>query len=222
MKSNVTFFCSMVGWTASVAAPLALSFGLFGCGEAAVLFLNPTFVNQSQGGLFPFVPRPENDLLLVRAVNRTGRAVTFLVTVERRSGGTVNMAETTELFASPQEAADVGVLYACTEGDPITRVGLGENLNRPTTEAGLFISDAGAGDTAAGFGVPPNINPLSGDAGDFFCGDTVIFQVLDSPSSPGGFKVQAFVIPFETQPENTAFDTFQVAGEFLNGRPSEP
>lgn len=199
-----------------------------GCGDSAVLFLNPSFVNQAQGGLFPLVPKPESGLLLVRVVNTTNQPISFLVTVERAmpgSGGDANagvltMSETTELFTVPgSRANETGVLFDCTQDMPITRIGLGSNLNQPTADPGLFVG--GASDVDLGFGVPPNINPLNSAFGDFFCGDTVIYEAIVSTNAPGGFKVQAFVLPFEAQPAETARDTFGVAAQFLSDRPTE-
>ena len=191
------------------------------------LFVNPAFVNTFQGGLFPFVPGGENDLLLVRTVNSTNVTLRFLVTIERATlltegggNGTVTDAQTTELFTIPGgQSNEAGVLYDCSDQNPVARLGLGENLNRPGTEPGLFVG--GTGDITQGFGVPPNINPLSRDNGDFKCGDTVIFEAFESNNAPGGFKVRAFVLDFETQPVSTVRDTFTVAAEFLRGRPSE-
>ncbi len=198
-----------------------------GCGEDAILFLNPSFVNRTQGGLFPLVPQPDSGLLLVRVVNTTGQTISFLVTIERTVGvdvddatGNVITSQTNELFTVPgSQTNETGILYDCTAELPITRIGLGRNLNQPTTDPGLFVG--AFADIGAGFGVPANINPLASAFGDFFCGDTVIYQVIDSNNEPGGFKVQAFVLPFEGQPANTSRDTFQVAGDFLRDRPGE-
>lgn len=193
---------------------------LAGCGDPTLL--NPAFVNSTQGTLFPVAPRPESGLILVRAVNTTTTAMSFLVTIERATivedvGGTgqSSLAQTTDVFTTPgAQANEAGTLFECTTENPISRIGLGENLNRPTSEPGLFVG--GADDIVQGFGVPPNINPLSSDQNDFQCGDTVIYRVLESNSAPGGFKVEAFVIAWETQGP-TVRNTFGVAGEFLNG-----
>ncbi|MEE9297053.1 MAG: hypothetical protein V3W34_19095 [Phycisphaerae bacterium] len=207
----------IAGWSVMAAAGLGWAPG---CGDAAVLFLNPSFVNQARGGLFPLVPQPETGLLLVRVVNSTDQPVSFLVTIERgeqsvdEAAGVITIVETTELFTSPgSQANEAGVLFECSDESPITRVGLGENLNQPTTDPGLFVGGFATG--TPGFGVPPNINPLSRIFGDFTCGDTVIYQAIKSTNAPGGFKVQAFVLPFESQPGDTARDTFRVAADFL-------
>ena len=163
------------------------------------------------------MPGPDSGLLLVRALNTTDQPVSFIVTVET---GETEDPVTNELFTLPgSQANEAGVLFTCTDEFPITRVGLGENLNQPTTNPGLFVGGLAANEQ--GFGVPPNINPLSLIAGDYTCGDTVIFQAIVSTNAPGGFKVQAFVLPAESQPEDTARNTFQVAGDFLRDRPGE-
>jgi len=199
--------------------------GAGGCFDP--LILNPAFVNQFQGGLFPFVPGRSNDLLLVRTVNTTNVTMRFLVTIERSrilssgpNGGAINESETTELFTTPgSKSNESGALFDCSAENPIARIGLGQNINRPDTEPGIFVG--GVGDIEQGFGVPPNINPLSRDAGDFKCGDTVIFEAFTSANAPGGFKIRAFVLDADTQPVNTARDTFTVAAGFLRDRPAE-
>ena len=62
---------------------------------------------------------------------------------------------------------------------------------------------------------------MSSEFVDFRCGDTIIFQAIQAINEPGGFKVKAFVLPFETQPAETVRNTFQVAADFLNDRPTE-
>lgn len=200
---------------------------LAGAGCLDPLIFNPALVNRLQGGLFPFVPGPDNNLLLVRVVNATDTTLRFLVTVEKSrtlmEGSTTGMvtdAETTELFTVPgAQSNEAGVLFDCFAEDPITRVGLGQNLDRPTTERGLFVG--GEGDITQGFGVPPNIGPLSLERGDYMCGDTVIFEAFESAGAPGGFKVRAFVLPYLTQPTSTTRDTFTVAADFLRDRVTE-
>jgi len=210
----------MILLTGAVTLPVAS----MSCFDAALL-LNPSFVNTIEGGLFPFVPGPENELLLVRAVNSTNETLSFLVTIERarllgQGSGSINESETIDVFTSPANLAnEAGILFDCTAENPINRIGLGENLNRPETEPGLLVG--GVGDVTQGFGVPPNINPLSREDGDFQCGDTVIFEAFVSANAAGGFKVRAFVLPAATQPEDTFRDTFGVAAQFLRDRPGE-
>ncbi len=204
---------------------VSLVAGAGGCFDP--LIFNPAFVNQFEGGLFPFVPGRKNDLLLIRTVNTTNVTMRFLVTIERTrilssgpDGGAINESETTELFTIPgSKSNESGTLFDCSAENPISRIGLGENINRPDTEPGIFVG--GVGDIEQGFGVPPNINPLSRDAGDFKCGDTVVFEAFTSANAPGGFKVRAFVLDADTQPINTTRDTFTAAAEFLRDRPTE-
>lgn len=200
-----------------------------GCGNPA--FFNPSFVNSFSGELFPLVPGETNGLVLVRSVNNTSSRLTFIITIERATlitdadgvVGTITETETVELFTLPQALAnEAGVLFECTDDNTITRIGLGRNLNQPGTDPGLFVG--GLGDVVPGFGVPANINPLTNDPPDFDnfrCGDTIIFQAIQSTAAPGGFLVKPFVLPFELQPTSTIRNTFGVANDFLNGRPTE-
>ncbi len=184
-----------------------------GCGNSALLFLNPALVNQTQGGLFPLTPGPETGSLLIRVVNTTSETLTFIVTAERAQGD-VASTETHDLFTVPGRfTGESGYLFECTPDNPILRIGLGENLNAPTTETGLFVGAAGAIDQ--GFGVPSNINPLSATEGDFRCGDTIIFQAIESANTTGGFRVQPFLLSDAGQPDVSVFNTFQVAVDFL-------
>ncbi len=194
------------------------------CGCDSRAFLNPAFVNSVEGGLFPLVPEPGSGLLFVRVVNTTSENIRFTVTIERAAGGggtgEVTNAETIDLFTQTgAQSNESGVVFDCTEDNPILRVGLGEDLNRPSTDPGLFVGVIG--DITAGFGVPANINPLNAAFNDFQCGDTVIFQAIAANSEPGGFRVNPFVLPHELQPDDTVRDTFQVTADFLRGRPSE-
>lgn len=199
-----------------------------GCGNPA--FFNPAFINSSTGELFPLVPGPNTGLVLIRAVNNTSERLTFIITIERSTEvaagdgavGTITETETVELFTQPQALAnEAGVLFECTAANPISRIGLGRNLNQPS-DPGLFVG--GLGDVIPGFGVSGNINPLSNDPPeltDFLCGDTVIFQAIQSIAAPGGFIVKPFVLQFESQPAETVRNTFRVAADFLGGRITE-
>jgi hypothetical protein len=200
---------------------------VLGCGNNAALFLNPAFVNSIQGGLFPLVPRPETNLILIRANNSTTERLTFLITIERSTAfstggpdGTVTNSETIEVFTEPgAQSNEAGVLFECSADNPITRIGLGRDLNQPQVDAGLFVG--GFNDVVPGFGVPGNINPLSILAGDYECGDTIIFRALQSINQPGGFRVEPFRLSWRTQAAESARNTFGVAGGFLNNRPEE-
>ena len=110
-----------------------LTFGLIGCVGVEQL-LNPAFVNQATGEVFPLVPGDRTGFILVRGVNSTSASVEFLITVERRvdsedqPGVLVTETESFRLFApAAARANDVGVLVNC----PAFRIGLGENLDRP-------------------------------------------------------------------------------------------
>lgn len=207
---------------------LSLLVVMTGCGADAALLLNPAFVNQIEGGvLFPLAPRPDTGLLFIRANNATTESITFLITVERstllvegNTTMTLSESKTTEVFTEPgSNSNDAGILFNCDENNQITRIGLGRNLNQPSTDAGLFIG--GFNDVIPGFGVPGNINPLDALDGDFECGDTIVYRAIQSVNQPGGFRVQAFIIPWENQPDNTTRNTFDVASQFLGGRPTE-
>jgi len=162
--------------------------------------------------------------VLVRCLNSTRDAIEFVVTAERQwdipqgDGTTVRetSTETVNLRTAPQESAnEVGALFDC----PITRVGLGENLNQPFTDFGLYIleSDSPSQLTSTlGFGVPGNINPLDSTTGNFGCGDTIIFRVIESRSQVGNVQVQSLVLPSASQPtEYTGPHTFNNARLFL-------
>ncbi|HUU81985.1 MAG TPA: hypothetical protein VM243_00655, partial [Phycisphaerae bacterium] len=42
--------------------------------------------------------------------------------------------------------------------------------------------------------------PLDSPAGNFGCGDTLVFRAIESSSSVGNVKVQTFVLPAASQP----------------------
>ena len=113
-----------------------------GCNPNATLF-SDTFRNFTSGDVVPLTPGPASKLVLVRLINETNDAVEFVVTAERQvlvvddQGVPVIQStdETVRLLTLPTETAnEVGALFDC----PVTRVGLGEDIDRPNTEAGLF------------------------------------------------------------------------------------
>ncbi len=54
---------------------------------------------------------------------------------------------------------------------------------------------------AAGFGVSAaNLNPLQLFAGNFNCGDTIIFRAFRSTGLAGGVSLQSFLLPGSEQP----------------------
>jgi hypothetical protein len=147
---------------------------------------------------------------LARANNTTDQSVEFVITAERRVPSTdepdtfVIERQTRRVLTRPQQLAnDLGVLFDC----PVSRIGLGENLDRPTTEPGLFVGATAVG--AGGFGVPPNANPLDTDVNNFDCGDTVIFVASESNNVAGGIVVSVFLLDDEGQPDAIrGLDTF--------------
>ena len=180
--------------------------GLTGCGDDAAAIFNRSFINTLTASEFPLAPRPENGFVLVRVVNSAQDPIRFLVV---------------ELFTQPgANVNEAGVLFECSPEEPILRIGLGRNLNKPQSDPALFVGGVAAG--TPGFGVPSNKNPLSSEDGLFQCGDTVIFRAIVSTNSVGGFRVESFVIPWESQPEDVGKDTFGSVRRFLNeGRREE-
>lgn len=182
-----------------------------GCGAG---IFNPAFLNTFVGGQFPVTPGPVADFIMVRGLNQTGLSVEFIVTIEREElildefGNpivndqnefvTQSARETVELLTGETgTATDLGVLFPC-DRSPVTVVGLGENLL--PTDSAAFVGGAGAGG-AAGFGVSASgLNPLTLEAGNFACGDTIIFQAFTSVGQPGGVALRAFRLPGNQQP----------------------
>ena len=197
---------------------------VWGCSQNAQWF-SDTFRNFASGNVVPLTPGVPSQLILVRLVNDTDTLpIEFVVTAERQvlvtddQGNSVveTTKETVRLQTFPFESVnESGTLFDC----PVTRIGLGENLDRPSTEPGLFIQEGfdefGAGITA-GDGVPANVNPLNSLAGNFGCGDTIIFRVIESLGEVGNVKVQAFVLPWVSQPtEISGSHTFNNVRNFL-------
>ncbi|HNO80122.1 MAG TPA: hypothetical protein PKN33_18905 [Phycisphaerae bacterium] len=178
--------------------PLLMLFASTMVGCNASLLLNPSFLNQQTGEVFPLVPGDRTGFVLVRANNSSSVAIEFVITAERRlpseddpAGFTVEK-ETYRLLTQPQQAAnDLGVLIEC----PVFRLGLGEDLDRPNTDPGLFVGATAVG--AGGFGVPSNVNPLNSDSANFDCGDTVVFQAQEAPNTAGGIVARSFVLDDE-------------------------
>jgi hypothetical protein len=197
--------------------------GGLGCTSAGA-FLNPSFLNYATGGVIPLTPGPQSGFVLVRARNNTQDAIEFIVTVEREVEvipdpgvdapvTTAIEQQTYRLITIPDNLAnDVGILFDC----PVSRVGLGENIDRPAEEPGLFIG-TDAGGFIQGFGVPGNVNPLDAGEGNFACGDTVIFQASTSVGAVGNVSVTTFVLPAENQPaEVIGPDTFNNARSLVD------
>lgn len=182
------------------------------CGNATLF--NPAFVNSLYGTYFPRTPGPGADFVLVRVVNETAQNATFAVTVERRdfvlddngdpqyddNGDPItrDFLERRQLNTFPNgRASELGVLFPC-DVSPVIRVGLGKDL-LPTDPA-VFVGGGGpAGDP--GFGVPAEgLNPLDLFAGNFNCGDTIIYRAITSTGVPGNVIVQSFLLPGSEQP----------------------
>ncbi len=203
-----------------------------GCGGA----FNPAFINTFTGGEFPRTPGPGASFVLVRALNETGENAEFIVTIERNAiqrdengaplvddAGNVILVperETVRVNTRPVAPAnDVGVLFSCLE-EPINIIGLGENLL--PTDSALFVGGAGVGGTQ-GFGISAStLSPLLRQAGNFSCGDTVIFRAIRSTGVAGGVRVQSFLLPGFEQPEQfNGPSTFVNLERFLESQTRE-
>lgn len=179
-------------------------------GCSSTLIFNPSFVNQQTGELFPLAPGDRSGFILVRGRNTTDAPVEFVFTVERRVASPddpdifITETETRRvLAAATQTANDMGVLFNC----PVNRIGLGENLDNPDTEPGIYLGAQAAG--AGGFGIPSGLNPLDVDAGNFDCGDTVIYLAYPQSGVPGGTSVRAYLLDDASQPQViSGLDTF--------------
>lgn len=176
-----------------------------GCGNV----LNPAFVNTISGGQFPQTPGPEAAFVFVRGVNETGQNAEFIVTIERRTierdaEGNVVVDDSGNVITRPKRqtvrlntfadapANELGVLFSCKE-EPIEIVGLGENLL--PTDSAIFLGGQGTGGIP-GFGIPATeIRPLVRQAGNFACGDTIIFRAILSSGVSGGVAVSSLLLP---------------------------
>lgn len=204
-----------------------------GCGSGV---FNPAFINSTVGGVFPITPGPGADFVFVRGLNETGQTVEFIITIEREvlvldddgnpqqddAGNFVTRPErqTVNLVtAATGDASSAGVLFECAES-PVTIVGLGEDLL--PGEAVIFVGGAGAGG-ATGFGVASDdLNPLSLEAGNFACGDSIIFRAFQSAGVPGGVAIDTFLLAGFDQPsEFSGPDTFVNYQRFLDAQAPE-
>lgn len=193
-----------------VIAGIAIGLLTVQTGCSNTLIFNPAFVNQQTGDVFPLTPGDRTSFVLARANNTTALPIEFVITAERQVASAddpdtfVTERETHRLLTQPlQSANDMGVLFDC----PVSRIGLGETLDRPTTEPGIFVNAEAVG--AGGFGVPPNANPLDADFGNFDCGDTIIFVASESANVAGGVIVSVFLLDDEGQPDVVrGLDTF--------------
>jgi len=220
---------------------LSLAVLSVGCGDN-VSFFNPGFLNQVQGGVFPVTPGPGAAFVLVRVHNDTGEVADFIVTIERRvlvvdEEGSAQFDDNGELLTREEMetvrlrtfpfalANDTGVLFPCDES-PVIRVGLGEDL-LPGDAAAFIIEDynEAAAIQTGGFGVAAEgLNPLLLEAGNFNCGDTIIFRAFTSAGTgtAGNIKFQAFLQPGSEQPSIFGGpDTFVNYAEFLESQVRE-
>ena len=142
-----------------------------GCNKNANLF-SDSFRNLTSGNVVPLTPGEPSGLVLVRLINDTGDAIEFTVTAERSfrviddQGNSVieTTVETVRLRTFPADSVNEnGALFDC----PITRIGLGENIDQITAPDGLAVLEGFSIDDAdfdaglsAGVGVPPLIPPL--------------------------------------------------------------
>lgn len=171
----------------------------------ATLFSN-TFRNTVQGDVVPLAPGEPSQFVMVRLINDTADSIEFVVTAERQilitddEGNPViqSSRETVRLPTFPnQRTNEIGALFDC----PVTRIGLGEDIDRPATEPGMFVQPGLGNTTTPGFGVPSNLLPLDSRAGNFGCGDTLILRAISRPSAVGNIQVQGFVLPWTEQPQ---------------------
>ena len=206
-----------------------------GCGGSVTLF-NPAFLNTFTGGQFPLTPGPVAAFVFVRVVNETGDVAEFTVTIERErlskdddnlpqfdefgNPVTVSERETVRLTTFPTPPAnELGVLFECSPS-PVNIVGLGENLL--PSDAAVFIGGQGAGG-ATGAGVSASeVNPLSREAGNFNCGDTIIFRAFTPGGVAGGtVTIKPFLLPGSEQPSFfDGPDTFANFELFLDSQAS--
>lgn len=192
-----------------------------GCGD----IFSPAARNTLIGGFVPVTPGPVAAFVFVRGVNQTDQVVEFIVTIEKeilvRDDNGNFVTDDTGVFLTQSEretvrlttfpgglSGELGVLFDCSL-EPVTLVGLGENLL--PTDAAVFVGGSGPAGTG-GFGVTaPELNPLSLEAGNFTCGDTLIFTAFQSVGTPGGVRVRSSRLTGSAQP-----GTFSGPSTFAN------
>lgn len=200
---------------------------LVGCGAGV---FNPAFVNTVTGGAFPLTPGPRGDFVFARALNETGQNAEFIITIEREEverddfgnplvddlGAIITrpVRETVRLNTLANAPAnELGVLFPC-ETSAVNIIGLGADLL--PDDIAVFLGGQGAGG-AAGFGIPAGgLSPLSRAAGNFSCGDTIIFRAIQARGLTGGVKLESFLLPGSAQPSVfTGPNTFVNYQQFL-------
>lgn len=207
-----------------------------GCGLDV---FNSAFINTLIGGQVPVTPGPVAAFVFVRCVNETDQSVEFIVTIERNvlvtdeegnyqldeDGNPITRTEreTVRLMTLAEgNARELGTLFPCGES-PVTHVGLGENLL--PTDAAIFVGGQGTGGVG-GFGVPAgDLYPLQYEAGNFHCGDTIIFRAYRVVGIAGGTALQALLLRGSDQPSSYGGpSTFENLEQFLESqvRETEP
>lgn len=216
-------------------AGLGLVITVVGCGNTASVF-NSAFVNTIVGGQVPVTPGPGAAFVLVRCANETGLPVEFIVTIQRSvlvtdEEGNYEISDDGQFITTPEretlrlsttatgQGSEIGALFPCSES-PVTHIGLGENLLRGDTA--VFVNSEGARG-AAGFGVVAGeLNPLQLEAGNFNCGDTIIFRAFESYAVAGGVALQAYRLRSIDQPSIFAGpDTFVNLESFIQSQVRE-
>ena len=147
--------------------------------------LNPEFLNQTTGGLYPIAPVGE-PYLLVRVINDTEALVDLPIHWE--DGLTENEYAIDELS---WQARDTGILLRW----PVLRVGIG------TLDAPFFPSIVATLEDGTTSRVPFGHQALEAGV-DYESGDTVIFYIVDSTISPALVTVSLGLIDADTQPVN--------------------
>ena len=198
--------------------------------------LSPAAINSLGGGYVPVTPGPLAAFILVRGANQTNQVVEFILTVEIEKlvtdengnyvtddqGNFLTEPErrTTNLTTFPGVlASDFDVLFDCSL-DPVTVIGLGENLL--PTDAAVLVG--GSGPTGVGgVGVTAEgLNPLTFAAGNFTCGDTIIYTAFDSVGTPGGVLLRSDKLVGNDQPDSyEGPSTFENYAEFLESQVPE-
>jgi hypothetical protein len=227
-------FMNRTGWLGIGAVGILLLASA--CGGDAQLF-NTAFLNTILGGQLPLTPGPGAAFVFVRVVNDTTQVAEFIVTTERpvlvqdSDGNFIVDSQGNFLTDTKPErktvrlitavnglGAQLGVVFPCNV-TPVTVIGLGENLL--PTDAAIFLGGEGSGGVG-GFGVSVgDLNPLRMDAGNFNCGDTVIFRAFRNSGVPGGVALQVFLLPGSEQPDIfTGPDTFVNLANFLESQTS--
>lgn len=206
---------------------------LAGCGAGV---FNSAFLNTLIGGQTPVTPGPGAAFVFVRCVNDTNEVVRFFLTIQRSvlevdSNGNFVLDDMGMFVTNPEReqfdlltrpagrSREAGMLFPCGES-PVTHVGLGENLLKD--DIAVEVGGTGTGGTA-GSGVPAgNLNPLQLEAGNFNCGDTIIFRAFRATGIAGGVALQSFLLPGSEQPSNFAGpNTFVNLENFLESQVRE-